>query len=347
MVEDSAHTRFTTTAALRGFSRFVSPGSFFVVEDGCVDVEAMRVSDDWPRGVLPALHDWLETPAGAEFVVRRDLELYGISCHPRGYLQRRNESLDDELHSRIDWMYPWELGTPEPLELLHPELPSVHSTRLELIEEPIRATLATAPRATAIDLACSEGWFAHRMLEWGASRVVGIDLREENARRARVVRNHRGVEPARLEIRQADIYALDVAELGTFDVVLLLGLIYHVEDPVGALRRARALTRSLCVVESQLTRQASAIQHGWGTSSGDLERAEGSLALRIEQDALSKSARVRTRHRLAGPEPGCTRGDGAGRGVQPRRVARRALASQPAVSRRGPGGASRLALSSS
>ena len=42
VVEDSAHTRETTTAALRGFSRFVRPGGFFVVEDGCVDVEEMR-----------------------------------------------------------------------------------------------------------------------------------------------------------------------------------------------------------------------------------------------------------------------------------------------------------------
>jgi cephalosporin hydroxylase len=286
VVEDSAHTRFTTAAALRGFARFVPPGGFFVVEDGCVDVEAMRVSDEWPRGVLPALVDWLQSPAGAEFVVRRDLELYGVSCHPQGFLQRRAESLDDELRSGVGWMYPWELGTPEPLTLLHPELPSVHSTRLELIEDPVRATLAAAEEPTAIDLACSEGWFAHRMLEWGASRVVAIDVREENVRRARVVRNHLGVPPAKLEIGQGDMFALDVGQLGTFDVVLLLGLIYHVENPVGALRVARALTRSLCVVETQLTRQSRPIEHGWGTSSEDVEVAEGSFALRLEEDAL-------------------------------------------------------------
>jgi cephalosporin hydroxylase len=88
VVEDSAHTYETTTCALRGFSRFVTPGGFFVVEDGCVDVEEMRLSDDWPRGVLAAVHDWLATPAGSRFHVRRDLELYGVSCHPEGFLQR-------------------------------------------------------------------------------------------------------------------------------------------------------------------------------------------------------------------------------------------------------------------
>lgn len=87
--EDSAHTFATTMAALMGFSPFVHPGGFFVVEDGCVDIAAMRVDKDWPAGVLPALEDWLKTPEGAEFVTRRDLELYGMTSHPRGFLQRR------------------------------------------------------------------------------------------------------------------------------------------------------------------------------------------------------------------------------------------------------------------
>jgi cephalosporin hydroxylase len=90
VIEDSAHCFETTYAALAGFSDFVPPGGFFVVEDGCVDVEEMRPEGEaWPRGVLPALDRWLATPQGGAFEVRRDLEVYGISCHPRGFLQRR------------------------------------------------------------------------------------------------------------------------------------------------------------------------------------------------------------------------------------------------------------------
>jgi cephalosporin hydroxylase len=88
VVEDSAHVYETTYAALEGFHRFVGPGGFFVVEDGCVDVEELRLSPDWPRGVLPAVNDWLATPDGQAFTVRRELELYGLSCHPSGFLQR-------------------------------------------------------------------------------------------------------------------------------------------------------------------------------------------------------------------------------------------------------------------
>lgn len=88
VVEDSAHTYETTWAALNGFSRLVPAGGYFVVEDGCVDIEEMRASDDWPRGVLAALREWLTEAPGDEFLVRRDLERYGLSCHPYGFLQR-------------------------------------------------------------------------------------------------------------------------------------------------------------------------------------------------------------------------------------------------------------------
>jgi cephalosporin hydroxylase len=87
--EDSAHVYETTRAALDGFHPFVGDGGFFVVEDGCVDVEELRLTPTWPRGVLPALEHWLATPAGGAFEVRRDLELYGVTCHPSGFLQRR------------------------------------------------------------------------------------------------------------------------------------------------------------------------------------------------------------------------------------------------------------------
>jgi cephalosporin hydroxylase len=88
VVDDSAHTYETTASALRGFARFVPPGGWFVVEDGCVDIEELRPAPDWPRGVRPAIADWLASPQGADFTVRRDAERYGLTCHPGGFLQR-------------------------------------------------------------------------------------------------------------------------------------------------------------------------------------------------------------------------------------------------------------------
>jgi cephalosporin hydroxylase len=87
VVEDSAHEHDTTLASLCGLAHLVPPGGFVVVEDGCVDIDDMRL-DGWPRGVLPAVREWLGTTSGSDFVQRRDLELYGTTCHPGGFLQR-------------------------------------------------------------------------------------------------------------------------------------------------------------------------------------------------------------------------------------------------------------------
>jgi cephalosporin hydroxylase len=86
--EDSAHVYETTWSALTHFSPLVQPGGYFVVEDGCVDKEELRLEKGWPRGVLPALHDWLATEQGRAFRGRPDLELYGLTTNVEGYLQR-------------------------------------------------------------------------------------------------------------------------------------------------------------------------------------------------------------------------------------------------------------------
>jgi len=182
-------------------------------------------------------------------------------------------------------MYPWSLAPGADAPLVHPELPSVHRTRVEMIERAVRAALAEAgPKATALDLACSEGYFGQRLLEWGAQRVVGVDIRAQNVRRAELVRDHFEIDPSRLSFQQGDVFDIDPETLGRFDVVLLLGLIYHVEDPVGVVRLARRLTRSLCVIESQLTRQKGPIMHGQGVPNV-LFSAEASFAVELEEDS--------------------------------------------------------------
>jgi len=193
--------------------------------------------------------------------------------------------LAQEVSGEPAWMFPWQLGPDTGVPLLGENLPPVHQTRLELLERPVSEALAAAgPGATALDLACCEGWFAHRLLEWGAERVVGIDVRELNVRRAELVRDHFGISCERLAFRQADVFELDLDELGRFDVVLVLGLVYHMEDPVGALRRARALTRGVCAVESQLTRQNRPLVHGNGSGT-ILLTAPASFAATVEADA--------------------------------------------------------------
>jgi cephalosporin hydroxylase len=87
VVEDTAHTYDTTCAALRHFSPLVAVGGYFIVEDGIVDIPQLR-PPGLSGGVVPAIRDWLTTDQGRRFRIRRDLERYGLTCHPHGWLQR-------------------------------------------------------------------------------------------------------------------------------------------------------------------------------------------------------------------------------------------------------------------
>ena len=66
----------------------------------------------------------------------------------------------------------------------------------------------------------------------------GFDLAREALRSA--------VEPFAMDFMDCDLDAL-----GQWDVVLYLGVLYHMEDPLRALRRVSAVTRGLAVVETE------------------------------------------------------------------------------------------------
>lgn len=196
---------------------------------------------------------------------------------------RLSAELTAELDRDPPWMYSWQLGrrrTP----VWDPMLDSIHATRASLIEAPVREALAAAgPGARALDLACCEGWFSHKLVDWGAGEVLGIDVREQSVRRARLVSDHLGYDRDRLSFRTADVFSLTAEELGSFDVVLCLGLIYHVENPMGLLRLLRAVTRGLCAIESQTARVETPALFGF-TARQAFEATDAVLAVHFEPD---------------------------------------------------------------
>jgi FkbM family methyltransferase len=95
---------------------------------------------------------------------------------------------------------------------------------------------------TALDAGCGVGFFSQTLEECGLS-VCGFDGREENILEARKRFPH-------LPFETADIQDRNILELGRFDFVLCCGLIYHLENPLLAMRNLRALTGKCLLLES-------------------------------------------------------------------------------------------------
>jgi 2-polyprenyl-3-methyl-5-hydroxy-6-metoxy-1,4-benzoquinol methylase len=179
-------------------------------------------------------------------------------------------------------MYEFDLGEGVKTPTLGPELGSVHDTRERMIM-PVLDRLFPGGLAGArcLDVGCNEGYFAHLLYRRGA-RVTGIDIRPLNIERARLVQRILGLDPARLTFDVQSVFDNQDAP-DTYEVTLCLGLIYHLENPMGALRVLQRITRTLCVVESQLTRHHEPIVSGCG-QSGVFTESVASLSLIQETD---------------------------------------------------------------
>jgi SAM-dependent methyltransferase len=95
-----------------------------------------------------------------------------------------------------------------------------------------------------LDVACNAGFWSFQCALLGAREVVGFDARAELIEHAELVRRTAGLGNVRF--RQLDFWSMNPATLGRFDVVLSLGILYHLADPLAALERtARMASRGM------------------------------------------------------------------------------------------------------
>lgn len=103
--------------------------------------------------------------------------------------------------------------------------------------------------ATVLDIGCNAGFYSIEMKRRGADRVLGIDVDDRYLAQARLAAELFGVD---LELRRMSVY--DIAALQErFDLVLFMGVLYHLRHPLLALDLIREhVARDLVVVQSML-----------------------------------------------------------------------------------------------
>jgi tRNA (mo5U34)-methyltransferase len=84
---------------------------------------------------------------------------------------------------------------------------------------------------SVLDIGCNGGCYAMEMKRRGAERVLGIDFDADYLRQARFAAEVEGLD---IEFRELSVY--DVGALGErFDLVLFVGVLYHLRHPLLAL----------------------------------------------------------------------------------------------------------------
>jgi hypothetical protein len=167
------------------------------------------------------------------------------------------------LRAHDDWFYDFSFANGASSGLADPFIVATHETRAQLVFPVLDERFEGRWRKIrCLDMACHQGWFAMQAALRGAREVHGVDVRPEHIERARLVAELADLDNAAFE--RGDLFDLDPDAQGTFDLTLFLGILYHLEDPVGALKKARALTHELCVIETQVARSTPPMSYMWG-----------------------------------------------------------------------------------
>ena len=152
------------------------------------------------------------------------------------------------------WHYEFDLHgqrTPAP-----PGLANRHEQRKHYFFDPLVAMCGgTLSGKRVLDLGCNAGWWSLAAIESGCDFVIGLDTKPLNVDQAQFVFDVLEVERSRYSLLVGSAFDLASLDLGVFDIVLCLGLLYHVSAPVPLLRGVSDHNDDLLVIDTALSRR--------------------------------------------------------------------------------------------
>ncbi|MSO21029.1 MAG: methyltransferase domain-containing protein [Acidobacteria bacterium] len=201
----------------------------------------------------------------------------------------KREEMAQQAKELGPWFYPFDFGDGVKAESYTPqEVAGIFETRREMAERAVRQHFgARLPEISCLDIGCHEGFYTLAMARLGVGRVAGLDVREENLRRARFAAAAMGCPQIRF--LQGNCEQLPSAATGQHELTLFLGVLYHLENPMLALRNVAAVTKELCVIETQVIDEVTG-QTEWGAQAWT-HPYQGALA--VIDETVEHSAEVR------------------------------------------------------
>ncbi len=165
-----------------------------------------------------------------------------------------------QLRKKIDsfeyWHYPFELGGDMSIKPTD-DYNATEKPQLRDFIWPavLRLCGGSLEGMRVLDIGCNAGFWSLQAHRAGASYVMGVDVRPEHIQQAELVRDALGISPRKLDYRQVNVFDVASEELGEYDLVLLLRVLQHIRDPLGALARVRSVCRSFLVADVKTLRR--------------------------------------------------------------------------------------------
>ena len=165
----------------------------------------------------------------------------------------------DRIHSFSRWHYQFEIaGHRTPIS--RTDKVNRHNQRKNYFFRPLVDLFSgTLAGKRVLDLGCNAGFWSLCAVEGGCDYVLGIDGRQMHIDQAEFVFAAKGVDRERYDFCRGNVFDLLGENLGRFDIVLCLGLMYHISKPMTLLERISSVNTDLLVIDTELSQ--------WGGST--------------------------------------------------------------------------------
>ena len=146
-----------------------------------------------------------------------------------------------------DFLSPWSHNirlAPDIYTVFDEDVYPEHQLIMDVVDRHLGGTY-TGSRV--LDLGCLEGYFSLECALNGAD-LLGIDAKEINVKKCEFVKSVLGVPNARFVLE--DVMNVTRKCYGSFDVVLALGLLYHLDDPFSFLVQVAELCDGFLLLDA-------------------------------------------------------------------------------------------------
>jgi SAM-dependent methyltransferase len=163
----------------------------------------------------------------------------------------------DQLRERVagfpHWHYEFDLnGVRTPIT--NPEFANRHRERKRYFFDPlVNLCGGSLAGKRILDLGCNAGFWSLAALEAGADFVLGVEGRQMYMDQAQLVFETKGVGQDHYRFLAGDLFELDLDREAPFDIVLCLGLLYHVSKPMSLFERVSSWNTDILLVDTTLS----------------------------------------------------------------------------------------------
>lgn len=165
----------------------------------------------------------------------------------------QRSEIEDKVASFDVWHYQFDLkGVRTPIwDASHVKR---HEERKRYFFDPVVDFLGGSLEGKRVlDLGCNAGFWSLLSVQSGCDFVVGIDGRQDHVDQSNFVFETLGVDEQRYKFLTDDVFAVDLRSLGTFDIVLCLGFLYHTSKHVELLEKIAQVNDDLLVIDTSLS----------------------------------------------------------------------------------------------